>query len=35
MCEINVATSFLMLAFVAMMVVEEDEEDSKASLSSW
>ena len=34
MCEIDVATLFLMLASDTMMVVEEDEEDSKARLSS-
>ena len=35
MCEMDVATSFLILASDAMMAMEGDEEDSKASLSSW
>ena len=34
-CKMDVVTSFLMLASDAMMAVEENEEDSKARLSSW
>ena len=34
MCVINVATLFLMLALVAMMAIEKDEEDSKIILLS-
>ena len=33
-CKMDVVTSFLMLASNAMMVVEGDKENSKASLSS-
>jgi len=33
-CDIDVATLFLMLAFEAMMAMEGDDDDSKTILSS-